>query len=241
MEDVQRTYRHDDEFRGLYNGMGIDSKESKEEHIKLVETINGLQKYVQSYKDDKERLVKSKEEQDGSNITLMKILERIEKKMDNEMKSSNSRNRRSHDERRKKGSVDRNHHHSPKHSFRKTCNILSPSPVRKNKIRTRVDMLQGKMNKIKPPTFDSEHKKDENEKTLQLGMRKYFQLHNYSTQVEEIASIYQIKGKSSMWWDYIVQVQQIDEKKVSWRDFKIHFQNKYLTKRYYDTENEGFL
>jgi hypothetical protein len=43
-----------------------------------------------------------------------------------------------------------------------------------------VDELQGEMNKIKPPTFDDEHKKDEDVETWFLGMRKYFQLHNYS-------------------------------------------------------------
>jgi hypothetical protein len=30
------------------------------------------------------------------------------------------------------------------------------------------------MNKIKPPTFDGEHKKDEGVETWLLGMRKYF-------------------------------------------------------------------
>jgi len=36
-----------------------------------------------------------------------------------------------------------------------------------------------------------------------------------------------------MWWDQFVQVQHIDEKKVTWREFKRYFQKKYLTKRYY--------
>jgi hypothetical protein len=40
------------------------------------------------------------------------------------------------------------------------------------------------MNKIKPPTFDGEHKKDEDAETWMLGMRKYFQLHNYSSHAE---------------------------------------------------------
>ena len=31
-----------------------------------------------------------------------------------------------------------------------------------------------------------------------------------------------------------VQVQHIDEKKVTWMEFKWYFENKYLTKRYYD-------
>jgi hypothetical protein len=60
------------------------------------------------------------------------------------------------------------------------------------------------MNKIKPPTFDGEHKKDEYAETWFLGMRKYFQLHNYSSHREGIISIYQLKGKASMWWDQFV-------------------------------------
>jgi hypothetical protein len=90
------------------------------------------------------------------------------------------------------------------------------------------------MNKIKPPTFDGEHKKYEYAKTWLLGMRKYFQLHNYSSQEEGRISIYQLKGKTSMWWDQFVQVQHIDEKKVTWKEFKRYFQKKYLTKNYYD-------
>jgi predicted RNase H-like nuclease (RuvC/YqgF family) len=90
MKYVQINYNHDDEFKGLYIGMGINStksnehREDKEENINLVETIKGLQKYVQSYKSDNERLVKAKEQQDDFNIELMQSLEKIENKMDKE-------------------------------------------------------------------------------------------------------------------------------------------------------------
>jgi hypothetical protein len=40
------------------------------------------------------------------------------------------------------------------------------------------------MNDINPPTFDREHKKDEDVDTWMLGMRKYFHLHSYSSQEE---------------------------------------------------------
>jgi hypothetical protein len=70
------------------------------------------------------------------------------------------------------------------------------------------------MNKIKPPTFDGEHKKDEDIETWLLGMRKYFQLHNYSSHAEGRIVIYQLKGKASMWWDQLVQVKHIKEKSV---------------------------
>jgi hypothetical protein len=35
-----------------------------------------------------------------------------------------------------------------------------------------MDELKGEMNKIKPPTFDGEHKKEEDAETWLLGMRK---------------------------------------------------------------------
>jgi hypothetical protein len=226
----------------LYVGLGVDGTKSKEEHINLVETIKGLQKYVQSYKVDNERLMKAKEQQDDFNVKLMQSLDIIEKKMDKETETSRSRSHRSHDEKRREArSVDRHHPHSPKHSFRKAHSSSSPSPVRKHKRRTGVDELQGEMNKIKPPTFDGEHKKDEDAETWLLGMRKYFQLHNYSAQAEGRISIYQLKGKASMWWDQFVQVQHIDEKKVTWREFKRYFQKKYLTKRYYDKKMKEFF
>jgi hypothetical protein len=90
------------------------------------------------------------------------------------------------------------------------------------------------MNKIKPPTFDGEHKKDEDAEKWLLGMRKYFKFHNYSSHAEGRIAIYQLKGKASMWWDQLVQVQHIKEKSVTWREFKKCFEKKYLTKRYYD-------
>jgi hypothetical protein len=67
-----------------------------------------------------------------------------------------------------------------------------------------------------------------------LGTRKYFQLHNYSSHEEGRIKIYQLKVKTSLWWDRFVQVQHIDKKKITWRAFKRYFQKNYLIKRYYD-------
>jgi hypothetical protein len=247
MEYAQRDYNHEDEIRGMYVSMGNEGTnsnghgEGKEESMNLVETIKSLQKDVQSYKVDNERLMKAKEQQEGFNIKLMQSLDIIEKKMDKETESRKSGSHKSHDERRRTRSVGRHHHHSPRNSTRRAHNSSSPSPVRKHKRRSGVDELQGEMNKIKPPTFDGEHKKDEDAETWMLGMRKYFQLHNYSSQEEGRISIYHLKGKASMWWDQFVQVQHIDEKKVTWREFKRYFQKKYLTKRYYDKKMKEFF
>jgi len=61
MEDTHTNYNPVDEFKYLYVGLGVDGTKYKEERIKLVETINGLQKDVQSYKDDNEKFMRSKE------------------------------------------------------------------------------------------------------------------------------------------------------------------------------------
>jgi hypothetical protein len=143
--------------------------------MNLAKTIKVLQKDVQSYNVDNERLRRAKAQQDEFNAKLMKSVDKIEKKMDKEINLSRSRSHRSHDDkRREERSVN-------KHYFRKDHNSLSPSLIRRCKRRTGVNELQGEMNKIKPPTFDGEHKKDEDVETWLLGMRKYFQLHNYPT------------------------------------------------------------
>ena len=104
--------------------------------------------------------------------------------MDKESGSRKLGSHRSPDEKRRTRSVNRHHHHSPRYSNRRTPSISSPSPVRKHKKRVGVDELRGEMNKIKPPTFDGEKKKDEYAKTWLLGMRTYFQLHNYNSHAE---------------------------------------------------------
>ena len=58
-----------------------------------------------------------------------------------------------------------------------------------------MDELKGEINKIKPPTFDGEHQKDEEVETWLLGMRKYFQLHNYSSHAEGRIAIYLIQNR----------------------------------------------
>jgi hypothetical protein len=103
---------------------------------------------------------------------------------------------------KRKISVRRHHHHSLRHSNNRSHNKSIPSPIRKHN-RSGQMSYKGETNKIKPPTFYGEHKKDEHAETWMLGMRKYFQLHNYSFHAEGRISIYQLKRKASMWWDQL--------------------------------------
>jgi hypothetical protein len=58
-------------------------------------------------------------------------------------------------------------------------------------------------------------------------------LHKYYSHAEGKIYIYQLKGKASMWWDQLVQVEHLREKNVTWKEFMRHFEKRYLTKRYY--------
>jgi hypothetical protein len=132
-------------------------------------------------------------------MKLMKILDIIEKKLYKESGSNRSGSHRTPEEKGRSRSGSRNHHHSQNNSHKRAHSSLSPSPVRKHHRRYGVDELKGKMNNIKPPTFDGEHNKDEDAETWLLGTRKHFQLHNYYSHAEGRISIYQLKGKESMW------------------------------------------
>jgi hypothetical protein len=214
VEPKDRDSIKEDEIQGMdvHLGMGGTNSnghgEGKDDNMNMVETIRKLQKDVQSHKSNNEMLMKSKEQQEDFNMKLIQSLHRIENKLDKESGSSKSGRHRSPHEKRRTKSGSRLHHHSQRHSNRRAHSSSSPSPVKKHR-KSGVDELKGEKNKIKPHTFDGEYKKDEYVETWLLGMRKYFQLHNYSSHAKGTIAIYQLKEKASMWWDHLVQVQHI--------------------------------
>jgi hypothetical protein len=243
---VQITPEIEDEQEGKDVNLGIEGSNSnghgkekdKEGHIMKI--IEGLQREAQARRADSRKLMKVRDQQGALNLKFLKSLERIEKKLEKGRDSSTKESRKTHERRRRSRSSSRHLSHSQRHSDRKTHSHSSPSPTRKNQ-KSRKEELKGEMNKIKPPTFDGEHKKEEDAETWLLGMKKYFQLQNYSAHAEGRIAMYQLKGKASMWWDQFVQVQHIREKEVTWKEFKRYFEKKYLTKRYYDRKMKEFF
>jgi hypothetical protein len=53
--------------------------------------------------------------------------------------------------------------------------------------------------------------------------------------------MYQLKGKESMWWDQLVQVQHIRDKDITWKEFQRYFEKKHLNKIYYDRNMKEFF
>jgi predicted RNase H-like nuclease (RuvC/YqgF family) len=146
LEEAQGNYSQEDDIRGMDVHLGIEGTNSnghgdeRNENMNMEETIKNLQKDVQSHKDDNERLMRDNEQQDDFNMNLMQILNRIENKLDKESGSRKSRSHRPLDEKKREKSVSRHHHHSLRHSNKRTHNNSIPSHVRKNKIST-VDEL----------------------------------------------------------------------------------------------------
>jgi hypothetical protein len=63
-----------------------------------------------------------------------------------------------------------------------------------------LDDLQGELRKLKTPSFDGERERQYDVEVYFLGIMKYFQLHNYSSNIEEIIFTYHLLGKSTTWW-----------------------------------------
>ena len=59
--------------------------------------------------------------------------------------------------------------------------------------------------------FNGEIEKREEEESWLLGMKKYFQIHNYSDELKVKMAIYNLTGKTDIWWKDIKKVKGIKE------------------------------
>jgi hypothetical protein len=57
-------------------------------------------------------------------------------------------------------------------------------------------------------------------------LKKYFRDHEYSKNVKAQITIFNLKGKASIWWEDLKNVKGIHEKEFSWKQFKKHFKKK---------------
>ena len=92
----------------------------------------------------------------------------------------------------------------------------------------------GEFKKIKPPTFNGESEKGEEAKCWLSGMKKYFQISNYSNQLNARMTIYNVSRKDDIWWQDLKRVKGIKEKNVIWSTFKRYFKKKFLSEQCYE-------
>jgi hypothetical protein len=88
-------------------------------------------------------------------------------------------------------SASRSHgHHSPTYSERifYALDDLVSSPevslIRHQRRKQEVDSFQGEMRKLNPPSFEGERERKDDVESWFLWLRRYFQFHNYSSNLE---------------------------------------------------------
>ena len=74
--------------------------------------------------------------------------------------------------------------------------------------------------KIKPPMFNGEIEKGEEAEAWLSGIKKYFQIYNYSDELKSQMAIYNLNGNTDIWWQDIKKVKGIKEIYVTWKTFK---------------------
>jgi hypothetical protein len=70
---------------------------------------------------------------------------------------------------------------------------------------------------------------------------RYFQLHNYSSNLEAKISTYHLHGKVAMWWDQLKHVEHVNESRITWKQFKKYFQKEHLSNHFYEKKMQDFF
>ena len=61
-------------------------------------------------------------------------------------------------------------------------------------------VFRGEFRKIRAPTYEGEVNMGEKDEEWLLGMSKYFQVHNYSSEMNARIAINNLNGKAARWW-----------------------------------------
>jgi hypothetical protein len=97
------------------------------------------------------------------------------------------------------------------------------------------------MRNLKTPPFDGEREREDDVESGFLGLKSYFQLHNYSSNLEAKISTYHLHGKSTIWWDQLKQVEHINESRITRNKFNNYFLKEYLSCHFYEKKMQEFL
>ena len=96
-----------------------------------------------------------------------------------------------------KEGIEEHTHQPPERDYHSLSSDNSLSPCRKKQRND--DNLQREFKNIRDPTYEREMNTRERVEEWFLGMRKYFQVHSYSSEMKSHLEIYNLNGKASRW------------------------------------------
>ena len=67
-----------------------------------------------------------------------------------------------------------------------------------------------------------------------LGMRIYFGVQNYSSEMKSCLAIYNLNAKATRWWRDLKHTKKDEVKEIRWSNFRRIFQNIYIFERLFD-------
>jgi len=98
----------------------------------------------------------------------------------------------------------------------------------------------GEFKKIKPPTFNGEVETGEEAEPWIFGMKTYFQIYNYSSELNTWMDFYNLREKEDIWWQDIKRVKSIKEIKITWKTFKKYLKKQFMFEQYYEVKSKEF-
>lgn len=63
---------------------------------------------------------------------------------------------------------------------------------------------------------------------------------DYSKNEKAWITIFNLSDRALIWWEHLVQVKGVNERRLDWGQFRTYFQEKYLTSWYYDNKRKDF-
>jgi hypothetical protein len=213
----------------------------------LAETIRRLMVELKSYKADNERMIKEQEKHTEINEVLLQSLSYIQRQLQHGPTASHVdihhakktqiplkiQNHGPESGHTKRSTSKKAQHGAKIHSMEDTSSedianskesdsgkTSSHSQMRGKKMKHSKSRDPEEFNKSKPPTFDGEIKKGEEEEVWLLVLKNYFRVHDDSENLKARITIFDLNGKDSIWWEELRNVKGVHEEEFSWKLFE---------------------
>ena len=136
-------------------------------------------------------LIKAQEEQHQLNTAMLQGLIDLQRKIDSGRGIARPKGSKSSTRRRRRTS-------SGSSDSEESSGDSSSSSHKIKRKRHHRDRSRDEFKKAKPPTFDGEVKTGQEAEAWLLGIKKYFQVHDYSGNMKERVALFNLNGRASI-------------------------------------------